>query len=128
MRNGGLMIRRAVLMLAVPILVSAGRADAACSGTDLVWSCAAGTSIAELNSARAAAPDGATVTFAAGSYTWTSGSIYLSNAKGVTLACATPRACTVAQGANNLVYMDSLSGENTNLYRVTGFVFSGASA
>jgi hypothetical protein len=124
----GQIIRRAFFTLAAVALLFAGHAEAACSGSGTSWSCTAGTTIAEVNSALASAADGATLTFAAGAYTWTTGSITLKNSKGVTLACATIRGCTVALANNRAIYMDALSGSNTKLYRVSGFVFRGATS
>ena len=101
-------------------------AEAACSGSGLSWNCSAGTTVGEVNTALASAPDGATLTFAAGSYSWAQ-QITLSNAKGVSLVCASQGGCSVAVGGMFL-YMDSLSGVNNRVYRLSGFRFANAPA
>jgi hypothetical protein len=120
-------LRMTFLFLAALLFVPAAEAVAACSGSGLKWSCTAGSTLAEVQNAYNSAADGATITFAGGSYNWTTGTLTLSNTKGVTLACANERACVVTKGTATTIYMDMLSGENTRLYRLTGFVFRGGS-
>lgn len=114
-----------MLGLALIILLIPSLAQAACSGSGLTWNCTAGTTIAQVNTALGSATDGATLTFAAGSYTWTSGTINLSNTKGVTLICATELACDVAQSTNTMIEL-AFSGTNTKHYRISGFDFTGS--
>jgi protein-disulfide isomerase/uncharacterized membrane protein len=102
-------------------------ASTGCSGSGLSWYCNAGSTIAQVQSAMNSAADGATITFEAGSYAWTSGRLTLNNNKGVTLACATTRACIVTKGSGPLIYMDTVSGQNTRPYRLTGFFITGGS-
>ncbi len=110
--------------LCIPVLLAIDSpAEAACSGSGLVWTCTAGSTIGDVQSAVNNASDGATVTFSSGSYSWASGSITLSNSKGVTLICQTVQSCTVSQGSDSVIYMDTLSGNNTKLYRISGFTF-----
>jgi hypothetical protein len=71
------------------------------------------------------ASDGAVITFAAGSYTW-GNSITLSNNKGVTLKGAGAGSTIVTVNTGGVIYMDNLSGNNTKLYRITGFTFQNA--
>lgn len=117
---------RLIGAIAIVLLMGWGHAEAACTGSGQAWNCTAGTTVAQVNSALSSASDGATLTFAAGNYSWAS-RITLSNSKGVTLACATQNACVVAVGATFL-YMDTLSGNNTKLYRFTGFRLQNAPA
>src|SRR5262249_27296535 len=69
--------------------------------------------------------DGATITVANGSYSWTSG-INFSGTKAVTLICATVGGCTVT-GAGVIGENATCSGDSTKLQRVSGFVFNGDS-
>jgi hypothetical protein len=103
------------------------RADAACTGSGLVWNCSAGTTSSQVSSALSSAADGATLTFAAGSYSWNS-FVNFSNSKGATLICASEGACNVSVSGTVLGMNGTLSGTNNHLYRVSGFVFNGGSA
>lgn len=98
-------------------------ADAACSGSGLTWACTSGSTIAEVNSAIGGGTDGMTITLDAGTYTWTSGTVSLDNAKGTTLACASQGGCTITQATNTLIEL-TFSGTNTKLYRITGMAFT----
>lgn len=111
------MILVVLLALLIPSL-----ADAACSGSGVTWTCPAGSTIADVETAMASATDGATITFASGAYTWTVGTIDLLDAKGVTLICEVTWACDVSV---NLAVMALLeySGTNTKTYRISGFDF-----
>ncbi|HEU5408744.1 MAG TPA: hypothetical protein VFU48_13325, partial [Nitrospira sp.] len=66
-------------------------AEAACNGNGTTWSCTSGSTVADVNTLLANVPTRSTITFANGSYNWTSGPIQLNNlgTKGVTLICAT---------------------------------------
>ncbi len=107
------------------LVLWASGAEAACIGSGVNWSCTAGSTIAEVNTAMGNASDGATFTFDAGAYTWTSGMITLHNDKGVTLICASVGACTATIGSSSVIYMEDLTGNNTKTYRVSGFMFTG---
>jgi hypothetical protein len=48
----------------------AANANAACSGSGLSWSCTAGSTVSQVQTAMNSASDGAVITFAAGSYSW----------------------------------------------------------
>jgi hypothetical protein len=98
-------------------------AAAACTGSGKSWSCAAGSAVSDVNSAIASASDGATITFASGSYTW-NGTINLPNNSGVTLICATVGGCVVSTNTTVIGMMNTLSGNNTNFYRISGFSFT----
>lgn len=114
------------LFLALAILLAVSwtpEVEAACSGSGQTWTCASGTTAAQVTSALNGAADGATLTFASGSYSWTA-SIGLSMTKGATLICASPGACVVT--GNSIIGMNgSCSGTSTKPYRVSGFAFSG---
>ena len=110
------------LCIAVLLTVNSS-AEAACSGSGTTWNCTAGTTATDVSSTLSSASDGATLTFAAGSYSWTSG-INFSMSKGVTLVCASAGGCTVT-GSGLIGMNGSCSGTSTKLYRVSGFVFSG---
>ena len=111
-------------MVLLTLLVWASGAEATCSGSGTSWSCTAGTTPAQVNSALSSATDGATLTFAAGSYTWND-SIPFYNSKGVTLICASLGACTVAASGLNMGLNGTCNGTNIHLYRISGFVFNG---
>lgn len=111
-------------VIVLVLLWSTSEAEAACNGSGNTWSCGAGTTVSEINSALNSASDGATLTFAAGNYSWGS-EIRLSNSKGVSLICVSQSNCTVSVGGTFL-YMDTLSGNNTKLYRLSGFRFQNA--
>jgi hypothetical protein len=111
--------------LVIGLLLATPAAEAACTGSGATWSCSAGTTTAQVNTALGSATDGATFTFAAGSYSWSS-EITLSNTKGVSLICATQDGCTVTVGGPFLTM--ALSGVNTKSYRLSGFKFQNAPA
>jgi hypothetical protein len=106
-------------------------AQAACSGSGTTWSCAAGASDSNVQDAVNSASDGAVITFAAGSYTWSSW-LQFSMTKGVTLICATPPsglgAATinpcVINSSGTVLGINGFSGTSTKLYRISGFTFS----
>ena len=115
-------------MVLFTLLLWASGAEAACSGSGLVWSCTAGSAAADVNSTLTSAPTGATITFGTGSYNWTSDAVQLNNSgtKGVTLICATVRGCIVTYGSSGVFYKDNVTGTITDLVRISGFVFNGA--
>jgi hypothetical protein len=93
---------------------------AACSGSGLTWTCTAGSTAAQINSAISSASDGATITLANGTYS--ASGIIISPRNGVTVACATVRGCTMT--ASGAVFLGTDSTHHTNLMRISGFVFS----
>ena len=105
------------------LVLWASGAEAACIGSGTNWSCTAGSTITEVNTAISNGSDGMTITFAAGSYDWSTGTISLSNNQGATLACESQGACAVTQGTNTMIELQ-FSGTNTKLYRITGFAFT----
>ncbi len=96
---------------------------AACSGSGTSWTCTAGSTSAQVNSALDNAADGATITFAAGSYSWSG--ISLNNIDGVTLICATSGACNVSV-SGDFITRDYIPSDVTGLIRISGFNFSGS--
>lgn len=116
-----LLLKLLVLLTALVLWNSAARA--ACSGSGIAWTCGAGTTPAQVNSAIGSASSGAVITFAGGAYSWGGTTIVPSAAKAVTLQCATVRGCTVSY--SSLVFALPPSGSSTNLFRISGFVFNG---
>jgi len=110
----------AVLALAHP----SSPAHAACSGSGTTYNCTAGSSSNDISSALSGAADGATLTFAAGNYSWNS-FVSFNNAKGATLICASLGACKVSASGTVLGMNGNLSGDNNKFYRVSGFEFTG---
>lgn len=92
------------------------------------------TSQATVRSAVTAAAAGATVCVQAGSATWSGSNIVeFSNSKGVTLAGAQAwgggTTTITISGTGTILGMNgTVSGNNTNSYRVTGFTFQGGGA
>ncbi|MGH9418537.1 MAG: hypothetical protein ACRD3J_01075, partial [Thermoanaerobaculia bacterium] len=121
------MTRRILVFTLMVLVWWAPRADAACTGSGLAWNCSAGTTSAQLASALGSATDGATLTFAAGTYSWSS-FVSFSNTKGATLICASAGACDVSVSGTVLGMNGTLSGTNNKLYRISGFDFSGGGA
>ena len=118
-------MRLVVVTAAVLSVISSRQALASCSGSGLSWTCTAGSSVSQVQTAVNGASDGATISFAAGSYSWGSG-IALSNAKGIELIGAGSGSTVVTVTSTPVIYMDSLSGNNTKTYRISGFTFQNA--
>ena len=107
-------------ILTISILCSSP-ASAACSGSGTSWSCPAGATGSDVNAVINSASDGATVTFAAGSYSWGNPTITPSLSKGITFICATGATCNVSSGGTIFGFG---SGSSTKLYRISGFTFN----
>ncbi|HRI39295.1 MAG TPA: hypothetical protein PLO50_12115, partial [Nitrospira sp.] len=109
-----------LFMTAVPITHSP--AEAACAGSGLSWSCTAGSTSSQVQSAIDGASDGARIVFASGTYSgW---SLTLSPSKGVTLQGAgIDQSVVVASGNMILLWDDSMNTTNSKKYRITGFTF-----
>src|SRR6516164_666286 len=118
-----LMCGKGILVFSLINLLWASGAEASCCGSGTAWNCTAGTTSAEISTALGNAPDGATLTFAAGAYSWDS-FVSFDNSKGVTLVCATVGACNVTATGTVLGMNGNLSGTNNNLYRISGFNFT----
>src|SRR5216684_520596 len=115
------------LLLLSLLILFASPVHAACTGSGTTWSCPAGASVADVQAAINSANDGAVITFARGAYTWSSGTISLSNSTGVTLICAAVGGCTVSIGSTTVIGLAQISGTNNHFYRISGFVFQGGS-
>ncbi len=97
-------------------------ARAQCTGSGTTWSCPAGSTSAQVQSAINSAGNGAVITLAAGSYTLSTW-VQFSNSAGATLICASVGACTINYTTNQVFGGISFGGINTNFYRISGFVF-----
>lgn len=115
---------RIVGLMALVLFCWTPAAEAACTGSGQTWNCTAGTTTAQVASALSSATDGATLTFAAGSYSWSSW-VSFSNTKGATLICESVGACTIDVFGTVLGMNGNVSGTNDKFYRISGFVFSG---
>jgi len=102
-------------------------ATAACTGSGASWNCNAGSSSSDVQNAINSTSDGATITFATGSYNWNS-TINFSNNTGVTLICATAGGCAVSTNTTALGMTGTLSGNNTHFYRISGFNWTESNA
>ena len=118
------------LLAALLVLVGVARADAACTGSGLVWTCDTSTTKANVNTAIGSATSGATITFDAGTYTWTAaGTITPSASKSVTLICVSVGACDVNLGSVAFFQHDDITGTSEGshpTWRLSGFDFTGA--
>src|ERR1700748_3039527 len=113
-------IRQLIYLIELISILSAIPAQAACTGSGTTWSCPAGASVSDVNNVVSSASDGATVTFAGGSYNW--GSVITpSLSKGISFICAST--CTVSSGGTTFGFP---SGSSSKLYRISGFNFTSA--
>jgi hypothetical protein len=116
-------MKRTALLFLLSFLLSPIALHASCSGSGLTWSCTAGSTNSQVQTAINSASNGATITFAAGAYTITGWS--LNNRNGITLICASVGACTSSSNGD-LITVDFCNGANvTGLIRISGFSFSG---
>lgn len=120
------------VLLGLALLLASWGAQAACNGGSSCSgvssiSCTAGTTASQVNTCVSQAPDGATLTFASGSYTWSGTTIEFSNSKGVTLQGAGIDSSVVTIGSAPIIGMsNTISGTNNKCYRITGFTFQNA--
>src|SRR6516162_1025138 len=117
------MCRRGTILFSLISLLWASGAEATCSGSGTTWNCTAGTTSAQISTALSSAADGATLTFAAGSYSWNSW-VSFDNTKGATLICATAGGCNVSASGTVLGMNGNLTGTNAKFYRISGFKFT----
>jgi hypothetical protein len=96
-------------------------ADAACSGSGATWTCSAGSTAAQVQSAINSASDEATITLANGSYSFAG--VDLSNRNGVTVICAGVGGCTMT-GSGEVFTLTQCAANKTNLMRISGFNFT----
>jgi hypothetical protein len=124
-----MMIRRLACLAGLIWILWSIPAQASCSGSGTTWTCPAGASASDIQNAINGASNNATITFAAGTYSFGGTEVQVSTSKGVTLICATaPLAggaattnpCTIT-GTNTLFGLASFTGVLPNLYRISGF-------
>lgn len=123
-----------VLMLAAFFLLSSAAARGTCTGSATTWSCAAGSTSSDVQTAINNSSDGATITFAAGSYSLTGA--YFSLSHGTTLICATAPLTVGAAATNPCTITTSgtafgtvaYSANNTHFYRISGFTINSSGA
>jgi hypothetical protein len=95
----------------------------ACTGSGLSWQCPSGSTGSDVDTALASASDGATVTFAAGTYP---GGYSFRTDKGATLICASQGACAINLASGVAFVLGNVSGTKTHAYRISGFAISGS--
>jgi hypothetical protein len=126
-----MMIRRMVclagLIWVLGVVPAPAATGGACTGSGTTWSCSAGASSSDIQTAINNASDGATITFASGSYTLST-FVQLSNSKGATLICASVGTCTINYRTNTVFGGLAFGGTNTHFYRISGFVFDAGGA
>lgn len=117
-----------ILILFFGIFGVAKSSWAACSSCDTtIASCTAGTTVAQINTCLGSLPDGGTINFGAGSYTW-NGTIIVSSTKGVNFIGSTSSA-TGGDGTRTVnmtggtIHTEGIT--SSTLYRFSGFTFSG---
>jgi len=116
------MMRRMACLGGLIWILWAIPAQAACTGSGTTWSCPAGASTSDVNAAISSSSDGATITFADGSYNWSS-PVSFSLSHGDTLLCQTEGGCTIAANGTFLNWPGA-TANNTFLYRFSGFVIN----
>lgn len=125
------MIKRLLFLLLLS-LSTASYAEAACSGSGITWSCTAGSSKANVNTAIGSGTTGMTLTMANGSYTWTTGDINWDPAKSIAIICESVGGCDASLGSTHIIYNDDVNGATTEgsqkTWRISGFDFTGACA
>ena len=119
---------RLLLLVLGVMLLWASSSEAACTGSGLTWTCPAGATSSDVQAVINAASDGATVTFAAGSYAWGNTYINLSTTNGITLDGGNRGAIVTVGSPGNVLALTGVTGDTSKLYRVTGFVFQNAPA
>src|SRR5580704_6305664 len=119
-----MMIRRIACLAGLIWVLGSVSSYAACTGSGITWSCPAGAAPADVAAAISSGTTGMTITFATGTYTWSS-YINLPTTKGVTLICG--GTCTVA-ATGTVLGVGTFSGTNTNFYRISGFTFNESTA
>ncbi len=110
-----------VLCTALFLLFGSAAAHAQCTGSGTAWSCPSGTTTAQLATVIAAASNNAVITFASGTYNWSSNTNF-STTNGATLICASGATCIV-NSTGTVLGLQGYSGTLTNLYRISGFTF-----
>jgi hypothetical protein len=117
----------AIILPILVAIVTAGSAIATCNGSGITWSCTAGSTVAHINSAISNASDRATITFASGSYSWSS-AISVNGKNGLSLVCASEGGCDVTTSGTIITLSTVSATPITNLMRISGFDFSGSNS
>jgi hypothetical protein len=128
------MVLVALFFLTVYGLAAVSQVKAACTGSELTWTCSpsGGSDTVDIQSAITSATSGATITFTPGIYSITS-ALNVSITKGITLICATAplaigaatiNACQINTGSNTRIGNFSFGNATYNqCYRFSGFIF-----
>jgi hypothetical protein len=108
----------------LPILILLGLptlSDAACSGSGLTWTCTAGSTPANVQSAVNSATVGATISLESGAYSWSSG---VTATKSLTIQGAGSGSTVITfTGASGSDAFDFTPSNNTDILRITGIGF-----
>ncbi len=113
-------------LIATFLLFAPAALVASCSGSGTTWSCTSGSTSSQVQTAIDSASNGATITFATGTYSSLSG-VSLNNRNGITLVCASAGGCTISSTGDTFVN-DSCSSTRTGLMRISGFNFTGSAS
>lgn len=97
-------------------------ADAACSGSGLSWTCTAGSTAGQVDTAVNSASDTATITFNAGTYSFID--VELSGRNGISMVCQTEGGC-IMSGSWSVFTITGCPADRTNLMQISGFKFTG---
>lgn len=118
------MMKRWIWIVASLLTLFPPAAEASCSGSGLSWTCTAGSTATQVNTAVGSATNGATITFATGTYTGTGFHPATTSGKGVSFVCASEGGCTFSS-SGDVVTIDTCGADISTTIRVSGFVFSG---
>ena len=128
--RGGRMLIRPVGIVLMLCGLWYTAADAACSGSGLSWTCPAGETQANIQSAITSATDGGTITLAAGTYSFRRVRLDNNGNKGITIICATAPLTRGAASSSPCTLTDDQpfwmagTGSITKMVRVSGFRFT----
>lgn len=109
------------ILFILVLLLLGTQANAACSGSGTAWSCTAGSTAGQINTAIGSASDQAVITLADGSYSFAG--VDLSARNGVTVICASVGGCTMT-GSGEVFTLNQCAANRTNLVRISGFNFT----
>lgn len=119
------MVKRLASGLAFLLLLS-GAAQAACSGSGAAYTCATGSTAAQIQGAINSVSAGGTVTLDDGTYSL-SATLSLNGKNGITVACESVRGCTLTR-SGTFFAIDSIASDVSALVRISGFIFDQNSA
>lgn len=109
-------------LILIVLCLAPSLAEATCSGSGLAYTCTAGSTAGQINTAIGAASDEAVITLNNGSYTFTGVSLVGKN--GITVICESVGGCTITS-SDTTFSLDSCSSDITKLVRISGFNFVG---